>query len=237
MHLPRLIIRLTFALALPFLLVSVGARLMLTEYFLQIAYQRPGFPSDIYGFTLDDRLKYGPYAIQYLFNGEPIVYLEAARLPGDKCWNPAADAADCALFSDRELRHMADVKHMTTTLFTLAATILVVGVLIVFASRHNARWQAEIRLGIRRGCQLALLSLLCLGVLSAAAWDRAFDAFHELFFAAGTWRFPFSDSLIRLYPEQLFADASFALAAFTSICAALILLLLSVSERRSQGSI
>ena len=222
------------SLALPFLLVSAGARLLLTDYFLQIAYQRPGFPSDIYGFSLDERLKYGPYAIEYLFNGEPIDFLAAIRLPGDHCWNPAADAADCALFSDRELRHMADVKRMTTALFSLATTIAVVAVLIVFASRYHAPWQVEIRLGIRRGCQLTLFSLLCLAVLSAAAWDRAFDAFHALFFAAGTWRFPFSDSLIRLYPEQLFVDAAFALAAFTALCVTLILLLLSAAERQSQ---
>jgi integral membrane protein (TIGR01906 family) len=237
MPLPRLIIRLTITLGLPFLLLSAGARLLLTEHFLQFAYQRPGFPSDMYGFSLDDRLQYGPYAIHYLFNGETIDYLAALRLPGDKCWNPAPGAADCALFGDRELRHMADVKQMTTALFTLAAIILAVGILVMLASRYNARLQAELRLGIRLGCQLALLTLLCLTVLSAAAWDRAFDAFHQLFFAAGTWRFPFSDSLIRLYPEQLFADAAFTLAAFTAFCASLILALLAIRARRSQGNI
>lgn len=233
----RIVIRLYFALALPFLLATVGARLLLSEHFLQIEYRRPGFPSDIYGFTSADRLRYGLYGINYLFNSEPIEYLAALRLPGDKCWNADSGATDCALFNNRELRHMLDVKRMTTTLFALAAVFTVVGALIALASRADKRLRADIRVGIRRGCLLALLSLLCLGVISAAAWDPAFDIFHELFFAEGSWRFPYSDSLIRLYPEQLFADAAIALTAFTSFCAALILLLLTILERRSQLSI
>ncbi|MCY3978146.1 MAG: TIGR01906 family membrane protein [Chloroflexi bacterium] len=225
------IIRFYFALIVPFLLASAGMRLLLSEQFLQIAYQRPGFPSDIYGFTMADRLQYGPLAIDYLFNGEPIDYLAALRLPGGKCWNIQAGAADCALFSDRELRHMADVKQITTTIFALAVAVLLLSAMIAIANRCNARLQSDIRAGLRRGCLLALLSLLCLAVLSTASWDRAFDIFHELFFAEGTWRFPYSDSLIRLYPEQLFAEAAFALAMFIFLFAGLILVLLAIFER------
>ncbi len=226
------IVRFYFALAVPFLLASAGARLLLSEQFLQLAYQRPSFPSDIYGFTLEDRLLYGPIAIGYLFDGEPIESLAALRLPGDRCWNIEAGAADCALFSNRELRHMADVKQITKTIFALAAVLLAIGAALVLASRYSACLQSDIRLGVRRGCLLAMFSLLCLAVLSAASWDRAFEIFHELFFAEGTWRFPFSDSLIRLYPEQLFVEAAFALAAFTFVLAGLILMLLAISERR-----
>lgn len=227
------IVRFYFALAVPFLLASAGARLLLSEQFLQLAYQRPGFPDDIYGFTVEDRLQYGPIAIDYLFNGEPIEYLAALRMSGDKCWNIEAGASDCALFSDRELRHMADVKQLTTMLFTLTAVLLAVGGALVLASRYDARLQSDICVGLRRGCLLTLFSLLCLALLSAASWDRAFDIFHELFFAEGTWRFPFSDSLIRLYPEQLFVEAAFALAAFIFVVAGLILVLLAISEKRS----
>ena len=68
-------------------------------------------------------------------------------------------------------------------------------------------------------------------MLSIAAWDRSFDAFHEVFFAAGTWRFPFSDSLIRLYPEQLFMDAALLIAIFVSLSAVALLRLLMVRDR------
>ena len=210
-----------------------SARLLLSEQFLQFEYRRPGFPADFYGFSVEDRLEYGPYAVNYLFNGEPIDYLAALRLPRHKCWNPAAGATDCALFSERELRHMADVKRTTAVAFALAAICAVVGVAIAFASRLNEGLRSNILVGIRRGCKLTLLSVAFLTVLSLAAWDRAFDIFHELFFAEGTWRFPFSDSLIRLYPEQLFIDAALLVALFASLCAVSFLCLLSLWDRRA----
>ena len=79
------VIRLCISLAIPFLLAVSSLRLLLSEQFLQFEYRRPGFPADFYGFSVEDRLEYGPYAVNYLFNGEPIDYLAALRLPGHKC--------------------------------------------------------------------------------------------------------------------------------------------------------
>ncbi len=230
-------IRLCISLAIPFLLGVSGVRLLLSEQFLQFEYRRPGFPADVYGFSVEDRLHYGAHAINYLFNAEPINYLAALRLAGEKCWNPAAGATDCALFSERELRHMADVKRTTAVAFALAAVCAVVGVAITFASRFNEGLRAHIVVAIRRGCNLTLLSVAFLAVLSRAAWDRAFDAFHGLFFAEGSWRFPFSDSLIRLYPEQLFIDAALLLAIYVSLCAVSLLCFLSLWDRRARRQI
>lgn len=227
-------VRLYLMIAVPFLLVAVGARLLLSDTFLQLEYQRPGFPIDSYGFTTADRLRYGPHALRFLFNGEPIEFLAAHRVPGDKCWNPQAGADDCALFSERELRHMADVKQMVTLMFAAALLSAALAGLMAVVSASNRRLRCEIGQGLRRGCQLTLLLVACLAVVSIGAWDRAFDRFHTLFFAAGTWRFPYSDSLIRLYPEQLFFDAALLIAAFASLCAAALLGWMRLWGRRSR---
>lgn len=216
-------LRLFFSLAIPLLLVIGGVRLLLSEQFLRFEYSRPGFPVDPFGFSAQDRLDYGPYALNYIYNGETIDYLAALRLPGDKCWHKVAGGSDCPLFSERELQHMADVKRTTAAAFSLAAICAVIGAAIAFASRQSEGLRATIVVGIGRGCKLTLLSVLFTAVLVLAAWNRAFDAFHELFFAEGTWRFPFSDSLIRLYPEQLFIDAALVIAIFTSLGAATLL--------------
>lgn len=221
------IVRLYFSLAIPLLLVISGTRLLLSEQFLRFEYLRPGFPADPYGFTTEDRLDYGFYAINYLFNAETIDYLAALRLPGDKCWNAAAGAADCALFSTREKQHMLDVKQATGVAFALAAIFALVACAIAAASRFNDELRSDIAVGMGRGCKLTLVAVAVLSVSSLGAWDQAFDTFHRLLFAEGTWRFPFSDSLIRLYPEQLFLDASLAIAVFASLCAAALLWLLS----------
>lgn len=220
------ILRLFFALAMPFLLVVAGARPLLSEAFLQFEYGRPGFPVDPIGFTREDRLQYGAYAINYLFTDDGIKSLASLRLPGEKCWNASASLESCAMFSERELRHMEDVKRATQAAFGLALFCALIGVVAALASWRHAVLRAEIAVGIRRGCQLALCSIAALAFFSATAWDQAFDAFHELIFAAGSWRFPTSDSLIRLYPERLFVDAALAIAAFASVVAAACLCLL-----------
>ncbi len=228
------IARLYFTLAIPLWLVLAGVRLLLSEQFLHFEYRRPGFPADAYGFDIEDRIHYGPFAVNFLFNGEAIDDLASLRLAGEKCWNPAPGAADCPLFSERELRHMADVKRTTTVAFALAAVSAAIGVGTALASRHNDRLRIEVAIGLQRGCKLTLLSIAFLAILSMSAWDRAFDAFHEVFFAAGTWRFPFSDSLIRLYPEQLFSDAALLIAVFATLGAVALLRLHVLWERRAR---
>ena len=220
-------LRLYFTLALPFLLAAAAARLLLSEPFLQFEYQRHGFPADVYGFTVDDRLAYGRIAVDFLFNGEGIDYLASLRLPAEMCWISDAGAKSCALFNERELRHMSDVKRTTSAAFALATLCAFLGLGAVVGAWRHERARSYILVGIRRGCRLTLWTVASLALLSLTAWDRAFEAFHQLFFAAGSWRFPFSDSLIRLYPEQLFFDAALAIAIFASVCALVILRLLS----------
>ncbi|MCY3833193.1 MAG: TIGR01906 family membrane protein [Chloroflexi bacterium] len=230
-------LRLFWTLAIPFLLTMTGARLLLSEVFLEFEYQRPGFPSDFYGFTLADRLAYGPYALRFLFNGEPIDYLAELRLPGENCWNIESGASDCRLFSDRELEHMRDVKEVASLSFAAALACIALGGASIVSGLVNKRLRVDILLGIRRGCMLTLIAVACLALLSLSAWDRAFDLFHQLFFPEGTWRFPFSDSLIRLYPEQLFFDAAVAIALLVSMGAALIFLAASrLTARNFTGS-
>jgi integral membrane protein (TIGR01906 family) len=226
----RISVQLFLTLAIPFSLAMIGLRTLLSEQFLGFEYRRPGFPSDFYGFTLEDRLEYGPYAINYLFNGESVDYLAALRLPGDKCWNVDTGTSDCSLFSARELKHMEDVKHIATTAFAIAVLCAFLGAASIVISVSDERLRSDVLVGIRRGCKLTLLSVGGLAVLSFAAWGQAFDVFHKLFFADGTWRFPFSDSLIRLYPEQLFMDAALVIAVLSSLCATLILFLLAHLE-------
>ena len=235
----RLAVRWFFTLAVPFLLVVAGVRLLLSYEFLRIEYIRPGFPSDDYGFTTADRLEYGMHAIGFLFSAGGAEGLARIRLPEDKCWQLADGAPDCALFSARELVHLEDVKGILDSSFSLAIICLFSGTVCLLAAvngRLSVICRSEILRGIltgsRCGAYLTLAINLALTVLAAATWNRAFDAFHELFFAAGTWRFPFSDSLIRLYPEQLFVDAAFAIAVFSAASALLILGALRLWQRR-----
>ncbi len=226
-RLPKLAIRAYFALIIPFLLATGAVRLLLTEAFLHLEYQRPGFPADGFGFTTADRLEYGPLALRYLFNDAGSEFLAVERLPPDKCWPPAARARGCAMFNASELRHMDDVKSVATALFASALACLATALALLIVSKRKPERQRQIRAGIRLGAHLTITLILTLAALALASWNFAFDFFHDLLFAAGTWRFPYSDTLIRLYPEQLFMDAALSIGAFCLLDAVMILALRS----------
>lgn len=208
---PQAGIRLLFTLAVPIFLALGSSRLLLSHAFLRFEYQRAGFPADPYGFTQADRNAYGMYAIDYIFNGEPIAFLARLRLPREKCF-PPSESGDCALFSQAELSHMRDVKTLIRLAYSAALALALVALAALGLSYRSRATRRAIASGLRRGSRLTLV-LICAGGGSALlSWNRAFDAFHELLFAAGTWRFPYSDSLIRLYPEQIFVDAALGIA-------------------------
>ncbi len=212
-------LKLLLALALVCLLMMTAVRLLLSHEFLRIEYLRPGFPADGYGFSADDRMRYGRKTIDYLFNDERVAFLGKLRLPLSLCFLPPADAEDCPLFKQSELRHMRDVKHVIQIAFALAAVCALIVVVALLLD-----WRAGLA-AMQWGAWLALLLIGGLGVVALAAWDSAFDRFHDLFFVAGSWRFPHSDSLIRLFPEQIFLDAALFIAAFCVVGACLVLAL------------
>ena len=62
------LLSLLIALALPFLLVVLVIRLVANPWFIHFEYNRPGFPADVYGFTLDQRT---PLALDGLYSVLP----------------------------------------------------------------------------------------------------------------------------------------------------------------------
>lgn len=234
----RLVGRWFLTLALPFMLLLAGTRLLLSYEFLRLEYTRPGFPADPYGFTTDDRLNYGMEAISFLFSGDGVEALAGLRLPREQCWQPPAAASDCQLFNARELGHLQDARRLLRAGFALAVSCLLFATICLLIVR--SRWipadcrsavSSGFRDGLRHGAHLTLAIIVALAVYAVVAWDRAFDTFHELFFAAGTWRFPYSDSLIRLYPEELFVDAALVIGGFAFGSALLILAALWLVDR------
>ena len=59
---------------------------------------------------------------------------------------------------------------------------------------------------IKQGGLLTVIIVVAVMVFMGVAWGIAFTLFHNLFFSSGTWTFLYSDSLIRLFPEQFWFD-------------------------------
>lgn len=209
------------ALAIPPVLVMIGVRLAMTMTFVSFEYHRPDFPPDFYGFTLDDRLRYAPYALDYLLNGEDIDFLARLTFPGGS-----------PLFNNRELRHMRDVKVITEWAFRIAAAL---GAVLIAASAvlwRRGRW--HLRAGVRAGGLLTIILIAVIGVLAFVSWDAFFTAFHEVLFEGDSWLFLTSDTLIRLFPEAFWFDAAIFIGAAAASSALMLIVIAQLwrPERR-----
>ena len=210
------------ALLVPFLLVLLSIRLVMTPLFLQIEYQRDGFPSDPYGLTTAQRLEYAPYALDYLIQNQPTRVLSELTFPQGG-----------TLFNAREIGHMRDVQKVTQWAFAAAwiggAVALICG---IWLARRNRGLLVR---ALQSGALLAIGLIAAVAISAALAWDTFFTAFHSLFFAGGSWVFAYSDTLIRLFPEQFWFDAAITVGVLTGLGALAILLLARVISRIKHG--
>ncbi|MHA7286799.1 TIGR01906 family membrane protein [Arthrobacter sp. MDT3-44] len=220
--LPRFL-QVVVALFFPVIVVAAAVRAVATSSFLWLEYHRPGFPADQFGFSLDDRMTYGSYALDYVVNLAPPRYLGGLVTPeGDP------------LFLESEVGHMADVKGVLGLSFLIA---LVLFVLAVLACVYLARkYKGGVRRALFSGAVLTLVGIAVLTVLAVLAWETFFTQVHALFFANGTWTFRIDDTLIRLFPEQFWTDSAVTIAVLVLAATVLTLVLTWPTRARRERS-
>lgn len=220
--LPRWLIftlQLALMILIPALLAIGSARIVMLPFFMQIEYTRPGFPEDTFGFSTEDRLQYGPLGIEYMLNGEDIDFLGNQELPGELCYLPEDEP--CDMFNELELSHMEDVKVVAQGLFLFGTIAFGIAIILAILLGRFAGMPALYRAFLQGGL-LTIGLILTVVLLAITAWDLFFTGFHDVFFQPGTWQFYYSDTLIRLYPEQFWFDASLTVGVLTTVGAFLL---------------
>ena len=205
------ILSLLVTLLVPIALIGLGLRVLLTPLFLQVEYHMPYFPPDQFGFTKADRLKWAPYALNFLTNNADISYLADLKFDDGK-----------PLYNERELSHMNDVKRVTQgALKVWYVSLALLALLGVWA--WIGGWGQAYRLGLMRGGWLMVLLAITIGVIALVGislnpdiFFTFFAGFHSLFFEGDSWLFLFSDTLIRLFPIRFWQDA-FLFAALIAL--------------------
>ena len=175
-------------------LVLTAVRILLVHAFLPFEYSMPGFPPDPYGFTKADRLYWSSIAMDYLLNSEGIDFLGNLRFE---------DGA--AVYNERELSHMVDVKiALQNALKVWMVSLAALAGLGVWAWRSH--WADEYRRGLRLGGWLSVFFVAGVILIVVLSFGVFFVGFHNIFFQPGTWMFEWSDTLIRLFPERFWRD-------------------------------
>ncbi|WP_102161477.1 DUF1461 domain-containing protein [Zhihengliuella halotolerans] len=207
---PR-IVQTLLAIVYPFLLLIGALKAVASPWFLWLEYHRPGFPADEYGWDTAQRLTYGSYGVDYLSNAAGAGFLGGLT---------AADGSP--LMTESEVAHMADVKAVIATSFAAGFVLLVAAVLMAWFLMK--RYPGGVRRALFAGAVGTLVVAGALAALAVINWNAFFTGVHALFFADGTWTFQYSDTLLRLYPEQFWIDAGIAVGALVLVAVVVTLI-------------
>lgn len=120
------------------------------------------------------------------------------------------------VLKDRERSHLVDVRGV----FIAFGGLALLGALTLVNARIASRGARWFRRSVGAGATILAASVLVGGVIVAVAFDPAFEVFHRLFFAGGTYTFdPRSDRLVQLFPDAFWAETSIAVgAAILAMC-------------------
>ena len=112
-----------------------------------------------------------------------------------------------AVFGDRERAHLADVRSV---LLAFGALVVLGGLALVNIRlvSHGAAWY---RRAVGTGALILAGAVVLGGVVIALAFQQAFEVFHQLFFAGGTYTFdPATERLVQLFPTQFWEETALA---------------------------
>jgi len=222
------IVRWLVILAMPFFLGLGMIRAVIAWDYP--AFEYPRLAADPFGFTDEERLELARGTLRYLQQPEPaaevIHLLEELRLPG----------RDEPLYNEREIGHMIDVKNVADGMKRVtyfAGAIVGIGLALLLAPRATRHY------GWRTLYYAGLATVIALAAIALAifiAWPFFFTQFHELLFPPETWTFAYSDSLIRLFPEQFWFDIGVLVSVGTLVLGAVVALVGYLMSRRALSS-
>jgi integral membrane protein (TIGR01906 family) len=138
------------------------------------------------------------------------------------------------VLNERERAHMRDVRGVFAG-FAVLAVLASAGLLVAYAGArrlgHPERWWSAVRNGARG----LTVGVVVAGLIAIFAFDAAFEVFHRLFFAGGSYSFnPATDRLVQLFPDAFWSETTMAVGAVVLV---LTLVVATVAGRRAQGAV
>ncbi len=118
-----------------------------------------------------------------------------------------------------ERGHMADVRKVLMG-FGLVALVAAVLLAVVALYGRGRRWFWR---AAATGARVLVVGVVVVGLAFAVFFDQAFELFHEIFFAPGTYMFDVrTEKLVQLFPDQFWSETSVAIAAAVLVLAVLV---------------
>ena len=207
--LTRILLMVIWALALPAFLISTNLRWVT----LDLSTYTNGFEryraAERTGIAPAELERIGREFIEFFKGNRTELQVQAQTPSGTR-----------ALFNDREVRHMDDVRKLMYLFFRaqpiagflLLSTVVLAVLLFRRDSIPVIQWM------IGAGVGFTLLLALVVGGLSMLDFERLFIQFHMLSFSNDLWQLdPRRDYLLILFPEPFWLDTTLRMAGMTLI--------------------
>lgn len=129
-----------------------------------------------------------------------------------------AGGGEESLLTDREVRHMLDVRMLVRRVFAaewVAGALVAIYLAGGFAVMRGRFWPV-LRRAIKYSAVGTLAFIAVVAVAAVVNFDAAFTLFHVIGFSNDLWQLnPYRDYLLLLFPQGFFFDATMAIAVMT----------------------
>lgn len=201
-HIVSLIARILFSICVPLFLltfcISIAVNSGALYHHSFTAYNIP----EVTGISLPELDKAADELIHYFSSGEKTLDIIVIK-----------DGKPFALFNERELGHLADVKTLFQFSYKVLLGTFIYMTAFILASVFWWKDRRNIGLGLFWGGALSLLLMIVLGIVIAVDFDGFFLQFHQLSFANDLWLLdPAHDYLIMMFPQGFWFDAALYIA-------------------------
>lgn len=126
-------------------------------------------------------------------------------------------AGGSSIYSKREIHHLMEIKNLIQKLFDIHFIALIVSLFSIAILWQNKEARQKIPHNIVNGCLLLLAIVVILSVTISLKWNKFFLCFHKIFFTQGTYSFPYSFTIMQLFPPRFWSDTALAWLLLTLI--------------------
>jgi integral membrane protein (TIGR01906 family) len=117
------------------------------------------------------------------------------------------------VLNEREQSHMRDVRGVFAG-FGLLAVLAAAGLAVALGLARRLGHPGRAWAAVRDGARALAIGVVIAGVVAFFAFDAAFEVFHRLFFAGGSYTFdPGTDRLVQLFPFAFWSETTMAVGA------------------------
>ncbi len=117
------------------------------------------------------------------------------------------------VLNPREQSHMRDVRGVFAG-FALVALVAAAGLVAAIALAQRLGHPERAWSAVRNGARGLAIGVVIAGFVAFYAFDAAFEVFHRLFFAGGSYTFdPGTDRLVQLFPFAFWSETTMAVGA------------------------